>query len=416
MMFAQRITTTLLLAALVLVELTQPGSGPAQADDLPPGIIGPAVSISEEPADGGRTALLPLTPDYSGCGGATAPITNAAYEQQVVELVNAQRLANGGLPPYKRVDSIDTAARYHAVDMAQDGYFDHSSYDRDGQNQLIQVCTWSQRVGKYYSGVRGENIAAGYHDPASVMNGWMNSSGHRANILSSAWEIGVGFYQGGSWGTYWVQDFGKRSGVYPLVINREAALTATRDVTLYIYGSGVFQEMRLRNENGDYTAWQPFQSDLPWTLSGCNGHKTVTAELKNGTATVTSSDEISLSANPSLELGGLPDTIRFVYSRPEQRLYPLQNTIVPQNSGDGCAAHYTISMEGNWFDLSAMDGDTPESFTITPTDFYTATTGTYTGTLTISMSGAVGSPHTISLSLEVVDDGIYTAYFPVMTR
>jgi uncharacterized protein YkwD len=408
-MFIQRLTTILLLAALALVGLSQSGSGLAQTGEPPPGTIGPAVSNSEESAE-------PFTPNYSGCGGATAPITNAAYEQQVVELVNAQRLANGGLPPYKRVDSLDAAARYHAVDMAQDGYFDHNSYDRDGQNQLVQVCTWSQRVGNYYQGVRGENIAAGYHDPAAVMNGWMNSSGHRANILSGAWEIGVGYYQGGSWGTYWVQDFGKRSGVYPLVINREAALTATRDVTLYLYGAGVFQEMRLKNENGAYTSWQPFQPDLPWTLSGCNGTKTVTAELKNSATTVTSSDEISLSASPGLVLGGLPDTIRFVYSRPEQRLYPPQGTIVPQNNGDGCAAHYTVSAEGSWFDLSTTSGDTPEPFTITPTDFYTATTGTYTGTLTVSMSGAVGSPHTISLSLEVVDQDIFTAYIPIVGR
>jgi uncharacterized protein YkwD len=415
MMFAQRLTTVSLLAALALVGLALSGSGAAQAGE-PSGILGPAATTSEESATPIEAPFSPFTIDYSGCGGVTVSVTNAAYEQQVVELVNAQRLANGGLPPYKRVDTLDAAARYHANDMAQDNYFEHNSYDRDGQNQLVQVCTWSTRINTYYTGVRGENIAAGYHDPASVMNGWMNSSGHRANILSSAWEIGVGFYQGGSWGTYWVQDFGRRSNVYPLVINREAALTATRDVTLYLYGSGVFQEMRLKNDNGAYTSWQPFQSNLPWTLSGCNGAKTVTAELRNNSSTVTSTDAISLAASPRLVLGDLPDSLKFVYSLPEQRLYPPQGTIAPQNSGDGCAAPYTVSAEGGWFNLSALSGTTPEPFTVTPTDFYTATTGIYTGTLTVSIPGAIGSPQSISLSLEVVDQEIFEAYFPLVSR
>jgi uncharacterized protein YkwD len=231
---------------------------------------------------------------YSGCGGVTAPVMNADYEQQVVELVNAQRLANGGLPPYKRVDLLDNAARYHAADLGQDDYFYHNSYDRVS-GSLVQVCTWNTRVDKYYTGVSGENIAAGYPDPASVMTGWMDSAGHKANILSGAWEIGVGYYSGsGSYGHYWVQDFGTRSGVYPLVINREAATTTTPNVSLYIYGS--FNQVRLKNESGSWSDWQAFQSNLSWTLSACSGAKTVTAELKKGNTVVTSSDNITLTS------------------------------------------------------------------------------------------------------------------------
>jgi uncharacterized protein YkwD len=235
-----------------------------------------------------------LAAAYTGCGGATAPVINAGYEQQVVELVNAQRLANGGLPPYKRVDPLDAAARYQAADLGQDNYFDHNSYDRVG-GSLVQVCAWNTRVGAYYSGVSGENIAAGYSDPASVMAGWMGSSGHKANILSGAWEIGVGYFSGsGDYGSYWVQDFGRRSGVYPLVINREAANTTSTDVSLYIYGS--FKQMRLKNESGAWSEWQTFQTNMAWTLSSCNGPKTVTAELKTGATVITSSDSITLAS------------------------------------------------------------------------------------------------------------------------
>lgn len=54
----------------------------------------------------------------------------------------------------------------------------------------------------------GENIAMGQRTPADVMNGWMNSSGHRANILNSSYtEIGVGYVTGSNGQTYWVQHF-----------------------------------------------------------------------------------------------------------------------------------------------------------------------------------------------------------------
>jgi uncharacterized protein YkwD len=420
-MFAHRPAVPHLVAALALLALAFLPSTITQAGE-PSTSLGLAVISPWEPAapdatgDKFETVFSPFLPSYSGCGGTNAPVTNAAYEQQVVELVNAQRLTNGSLPPYKRIDALDAAARYHAVDMAQDDYFDHNSYDRNKQNELVQVCAWNTRVGSFYSGVRGENIAAGYSNPASVMNGWMNSSGHRANILSGAWEIGVGYSQGGSWGTYWVQDFGKRTGSYPLVINREAALANARNVSLYLYGSGVFQQVRVRNEGGDFTDWQPFQADLPWTLSVCNGVKSVTAELKNPTFTVVSTDSITLAINPAQVLGNLPDTFKFVYSIPNQRLYPSMGTFTPQNNGDGCAMPYTVSATGDWFTFSAASGFTPASFTVTPYGFDTSTPGVYTGSLTVATSGANGSPHSTSLSLEVVNWTVYDSFLPVVTR
>jgi uncharacterized protein YkwD len=421
-MITDRLNIRHLVAVLAFLGLALLPSSSTQASEIPTG-IGYAVKAPEYPSAPGEAAayphnsdLLSFAPTYSGCGGATAPISNAGYEQQVVELVNAQRLANGSLPPYKRVDTLDAAARYHAVDMAQDDYFYHDTYDRNNKNQLVLVCAWNIRVGAYYTGVRGENIAAGYPDPASVMDGWMNSPGHRSNILSGAWEIGVGYFQGGSWGAYWVQDFGTRSQVYPLVINREAALTTSRSVSLYIYGSGVFQQMRLKNENGPFTDWQPFQTELPWTLSSCNGAKTVTAELKNATTTVASSDAITLAVSPAQVLGNLPDTYKFIYSIPDQRLYPPVKIFTPQNTGDGCAMPYTLSASGSWFNLSATSGATPDPFSVTPAGFDTANPGVYTGSLTVTASGANGSPHSIVLSLEVSNVTVTKTYLPMTVR
>ncbi len=114
----------------------------------------------------------------------------------------------------------------------------------------------------------GENIAAGYSTPQEVMNGWMNSTGHRNNILSTNnWEIGVGYasVNGSDYGRYWTQDFGERNGVYPLIINRDAASTDSRHVSLYIYGS--FQQMRLKNDSGAWGDWQTFQNNVAWTIS-----------------------------------------------------------------------------------------------------------------------------------------------------
>jgi uncharacterized protein YkwD len=246
---------------------------------------------------------LAQTGGYTGCGGVDSPpVSNPTYEQTVIELVNTQRLNNGGLPPLKRVDSLDQAARYHAIDMAQDRYFYHDTYDRNPNRQLVEICGTSQRLETYYPDwlAMGENIAGGQESPQEAVVGWMGSSGHRANILSSnAYEVGVGYYPGGVYGTVWVLDFGRRESVYPLVINREAKAVASRDVSLYLYGEGTWSEMRLRNDNDAWSAWQPFQKEVTWTLKQQNGERTVWVELRQGTQTLTTSDTIEYTGSVS---------------------------------------------------------------------------------------------------------------------
>ncbi|HTP10508.1 MAG TPA: CAP domain-containing protein [Anaerolineae bacterium] len=362
----------------------------------------------------------PYAPDFSGCGGIIQPVVNADYEQQVLDLVNTER-ANNGLPPYKRATELDNAARYHSADMGQDNYFSHDTYDRSGGN-LVFVCdTWA-RLATYYpsTGWRGENIAAGYSTPQDVMNGWMNSSGHRANILSSNyWEIGIGYAtaSGSSYYRYWTQDFGQRSGVYPLIINRDAASTDSRHVALYIYGS--FQQMRLKNDNGAWSDWQTFQNNVAWIIANGVGTHTVTAELKSGSTVITSSDTIYLTVAGVPQLGDLPDTLTFLYSIPQSRLTPTSMTFIPIDVNTNDPITWTLTQTGTWFTATPASGTWPQAFQITPGTFMTNTPTIYTGSLTVTVTDpaeTLGSPQRIDLTLRVIDTPLYDVYLPLINH
>lgn len=365
------------------------------------------------------TVEAPNQPEYTGCGGQTAPLVNADYEQQVVELTNAER-AKVNLPPLKRTNSLDLAARYHATDMGQDDYFSHDSYDIVGGEPKL-VCLWDVRISSYYSNYSSlsENIAAGFANPQSVMTGWMKSSGHKANILrTSSWEIGVGYYSGsGSYHSYWVQDFGKRNGVYPLVINDEAASTDSRDVSLYIYGA--WSQIRLRNDSEAWSAWMPFQNRMDWQLPNRAGEHTVSAEMRDSAKTTSSSDSILLNITAAPELGGLPDKLSFTYSIPDGQVLPQAVQVTPLNSGDQTPLSWEVTKAGSWFTAAPVQGTTPESITITATGFPTNTPATYSGWITVTVTSPAaiaGSPHTIALSLHAIDTPIQSIYLPLIDK
>ncbi len=366
----------------------------------------------------------PELPQYSGCGGVNVPVVNSVYEQEVVELVNQERLANGSLPPLKYVAGLSEAARYHAADMAQDSYFSHDTYDG-----ATLVCNTWARIANYYSGATGENIAAGYPNPNQVMygndggvqEGWMGSPGHRANILSNSHrEIGMGyFYRAGDpqdFGHYWVQDFGWPSGSYPLIINREAITTTTRSVSIYLYGS--FTHMRLKNDNGAYGSWQAFQNSFNWTLWPGNGVRTVTAELSNnGGASVaaTSSDTINLTGQP--QLSPQPGSLVFVYSLATSDLFPAQAQLSLHDVGLGSTMSWNAVQQGSWFTLSGASGTTPDTLTITPTVFG-GSPATYTGSVTVNISspGDVGdAPQTVTVTMFVFDQ-VTRVFLPLIRR
>ena len=123
--------------------------------------------------------------------------TVASYEAEVIRLVNQIRQENG-LRPLTANWELSRVARYKSQDMLDQGYFAHNSPTYGSPGQMIRAFGLSYRTA-------GENIAKGYTTPQAVVNGWMNSSGHRANILNTSYkEIGVGYVASGH---YWTQMF-----------------------------------------------------------------------------------------------------------------------------------------------------------------------------------------------------------------
>lgn len=125
------------------------------------------------------------------------PASTLAFENEVIRLVNEIRAQNG-LQPLSANWELSRIARYKSQDMADLHYFSHTSPTYGTPFQMIRSFGLTYRAA-------GENIAYGQTTPQIVVNSWMNSSGHRANILNSAYtQIGVGYAPNGN---YWTQMF-----------------------------------------------------------------------------------------------------------------------------------------------------------------------------------------------------------------
>lgn len=123
--------------------------------------------------------------------------TITSYEQEVIRLVNEIRVENG-LKALAYDWELSRVARYKSQDMKDNNYFSHTSPVYGTPFQMIKDFGISYKSA-------GENIAKGYATPQAVVNGWMNSSGHRANILNANYtRIGVGYVASGH---YWTQMF-----------------------------------------------------------------------------------------------------------------------------------------------------------------------------------------------------------------
>jgi uncharacterized YkwD family protein/spore coat assembly protein SafA len=128
-----------------------------------------------------------------------------AFEDEVVRLVNVER-SKHGLPALKSNWELSRVARYKSQDMINKNYFSHTSPTYGSPFKMMES------FGIRYSAA-AENIAYGQRTPSEVMNGWMNSPGHRANILSPSYtQIGVGLAKTGSGVCYWTQMFIKPLG------------------------------------------------------------------------------------------------------------------------------------------------------------------------------------------------------------
>lgn len=123
-----------------------------------------------------------------------------SIENQVVQLTNQER-AKYGLKPLVADWQLARVARYKSADMRDRNYFSHTSPTYGSPFDMMKNFGISYRSA-------GENIAAGQRTAQEVVTAWMNSEGHRKNILSSGYtHIGVGYAQGGSKQHYWTQMF-----------------------------------------------------------------------------------------------------------------------------------------------------------------------------------------------------------------
>ncbi|MEW2515223.1 CAP domain-containing protein [Streptomyces sp. NPDC046870] len=157
----------------------------------------PAAPAATAPAP----AATPTAPASAAPAAPSSPAptaTASGVTAEIVRLVNAER-AKAGCQPLTPNSTLTKAAQAHSDDMAAHRNMSHTGSDGSSPGDRITRAgyTWSSY---------GENVAYGYSTAQQVMDGWMSSPGHRANILNCGFkEIGVGLAQPGS---YWTQDFG----------------------------------------------------------------------------------------------------------------------------------------------------------------------------------------------------------------
>ncbi|MGD6845505.1 CAP domain-containing protein [Bacillus infantis] len=158
---------------------------PAPAKAEQPKQEAPAPAPAKQPAQAEQPKAAPTASQVS------------AFEQKVFELTNQERAKNG-VPALKLDTELSKVAREKSNDMKTNGYFDHNSPTYGSPFDMMKKFGISYKTA-------GENIAMGQRSPEEVVKAWMNSEGHRKNILNASFtHIGVGHVAEGN---YWTQQF-----------------------------------------------------------------------------------------------------------------------------------------------------------------------------------------------------------------
>ena len=138
-------------------------------------------------------------PNNNNNSGSTSE-SFSAYQKEVVDLVNIER-AKAGLNPLTLDSSISNVATKKSQDMIDNNYFSHNSPTYGSPFDMLKKFGISYKTA-------GENIAMGQKTPKEVVNAWMNSEGHRKNIMNPNFsKIGVGVAQKSGGSIYWTQIF-----------------------------------------------------------------------------------------------------------------------------------------------------------------------------------------------------------------
>ncbi|WP_308188964.1 CAP domain-containing protein [Streptacidiphilus sp. ASG 303] len=182
-----------------------PVPSPTAPSPAPSASTSPVAAPTADAPAAGSTATPAPTADAGTAPAPTAASTGrsadsrAAVASAVLTLVNQER-AKAGCSPVATDPHLAKLARDFSDDMAARGFFDHT--DPDGRSP------WDRAAAAGISYLGGENIARGQQTPEEVMDAWMNSPGHRANILNCDYKrLGIGVHEGAG-GPWWTQDFG----------------------------------------------------------------------------------------------------------------------------------------------------------------------------------------------------------------
>jgi uncharacterized protein YkwD len=176
-----------------------PSASPSKTAERTERTKAPAAAGTTGSAPSATASAAPTTSAAAPARRATTPADDTSAQAAVLALVNQER-AKVGCSPVTASAPLTSLAQNFSDDMAARGFFDHT--DPDGRTP------WDRASKAGVKGLGGENIARGQADAQAVMDSWMNSKGHRANILNCDYKtlgVGVHFGSGGPW---WTQDFG----------------------------------------------------------------------------------------------------------------------------------------------------------------------------------------------------------------
>lgn len=193
------------------LDLSPPPPPSATTDGAPQAASGNTSELSDlddaSQVDNPLRSTVAAAPDFDAAlqrefPACTDPARAAPWRDEVLRLVNLERQRSGLAPLARDVTLEDQAAQY-ACEMITHDFFAHVN--------PVTASTLADRAQEFGYAYRvvGENLAAGQLSPEQAFNDWMDSPGHRANIMDARFtEIGIAVKSGGDYGLYWVQEFG----------------------------------------------------------------------------------------------------------------------------------------------------------------------------------------------------------------
>src|SRR5215207_3166991 len=256
-------------------------------------------------------------------------------EARTVYLGNLARRDNG-FPPLRWNLQLTHASRWFSWDSSENrppNFCGHQ--DTQGNGPGYRALTFG-----YLGSAGWENAFCGYVTPEAAIQGWMNSPGHRANLLDpNLREIGLGYYRRGSDGRgYVTQGFGNDAVYAPVIIENEAISTTSPNVNLYIYDrsssggfAGLAAATQMMVSNNPYFAgatWEPYNANKAWTLAPGSGWRDVYVKTRdNFNRNLTVKDTIFLGDTvPLNELG----PAQMSTTQSHVTLYNLNGGALPQ--------------------------------------------------------------------------------------